>query len=157
MTNPTSEAGSRTRGATIELSRDECLRLLASHRFGRLAVAGATDAPVIRPVNYVFDDASQAVVFRTAHGSKFSALLRAAKAAFEIDGIDEETRTGWSVIITGVAEEVTRPSEVQRLLSLGLEPWVSGPHPHWMHVRAWTVAGRRIVLPADRAGGPDLG
>ena len=152
MTNPTSEAARDTRGATHELSREECLKLLASHHFGRVAVAGATDAPVIRPVNYVFDQSSQSVVFRTAQGSKFSALLRAAKAAFEIDGIDEQTRTGWSVIIVGVAEEVTRPTELDRLNRLGLDPWVSGTKPHWMEVRAWTVAGRRIVLPEHASG-----
>jgi len=34
-------------------------------------------------------------------GSKFHALLRSADAAFEIDGIDEGSRTGWSVIMRG--------------------------------------------------------
>jgi nitroimidazol reductase NimA-like FMN-containing flavoprotein (pyridoxamine 5'-phosphate oxidase superfamily) len=135
----------------LELTREECLELLARHRFGRLAVIGTGDAPVIRPVNYVFDTASQAVVFRTAQGSKLHALLQAATAAFEIDEIDEATRTGWSVIITGVAEEVTRPTDRDRLAGLGLEPWVPGPKPHWMQVRAWAVAGRRITL---RGGAP---
>src|SRR5947209_18205681 len=80
----------RTRPAaseTVELSREHCLDLLAAHNFGRLAVVTATGAPIIRPVNYVFDKASQSVVFRTGRGSKLHALLRAAKAAFEIDGI----------------------------------------------------------------------
>lgn len=133
-------------GETSEISRDACLKLLASHRFGRLAVVGAADAPVIRPVNYVFDDASQSVVFRTGRGSKFHALLAAARAAFEIDGVDEITRTGWSVIITGITEEVTRALEIDRLRRLGLDPWAAGPKPHWMRVRAWTVTGRRIAL-----------
>ena len=80
-------------GAMHELSREECLQLLAENGVGRLAVSGK-DAPVIRPVNYAFDQPSQSVVFRTAPGSKFHALLRAAHAAFEIDGIDESSRTG---------------------------------------------------------------
>ena len=63
-------------------------------------------APLIRPVNYVFDDRSQSVVFRTGRGSKFHALLRSANAAFEIDGIDERARTGWSVVMRGVTDEV---------------------------------------------------
>ncbi len=62
----------------LELSREECLQLLAAHSFGRLAVNMGERAPVIRPVNYLFDKPSQSVVFRTAHGSKFHALLRAA-------------------------------------------------------------------------------
>jgi len=127
----------------VELDRDECLELLASHRFGRLAVA--MDAPVIRPVNYVFDERSQSVVFRTADGSKFHALLRSANAAFEIDGIDEASRTGWSVIISGVTEEITNPSDVRRLDRSGLETWTPDDKSHWMRIRAWTVSGRRIV------------
>src|SRR5581483_11514031 len=83
----------------VELSREECLDLLGAHSFGRLAVNIGDGAPLVRPVNYLFDGPSQSVVFRTAQGSKFHALLRAANAAFEIDGIDEESRTGWSVIV----------------------------------------------------------
>lgn len=133
----------------LELSREECLHLLASHHFGRLAVNMGEGAPVIRPVNYLFDERSQSVVFRTAHGSKFQALLQAANAAFEIDGIDEASRTGWSVIIRGVTDELTEPTVVRRLDRLGLEPWAPGIKPVWMHIRAWTVSGRRIVLEAD--------
>jgi hypothetical protein len=114
-------------------------------------------APVIRPVNYVFDCPSQSVVFRTASGSKFHALLHAVKAVFEIDGIDEAARTGWSVIIEGVTEEVTRPNDIARLNRLELEQWAPGPKPHWMYIRALTVSGRRIVLPDDARPGYDVG
>jgi uncharacterized protein len=136
-----------------DLSREECLRLLASNSFGRLAVNMGKGAPVIRPVNYLFDTASQSVVFRTALGSKFHALLRSADAAFEIDGIDEGSRTGWSVIMHGVTEEVTSPNDVRRLDGLGLQPWAPGHKAHWVHIRAWTVSGRRIVLAADHVPG----
>lgn len=141
----------------LELSREECLQLLAAHSFGRLAVNMGEGAPVIRPVNYLFDKPSQSVVFRTAHGSKFHALLRAADAAFEIDEIDEASRTGWSVIIRGVTDELTDPNAVRRLDRLGLEPWAPGAKPHWMHIRAWTVSGRRIVLATDTIAGQHLG
>ncbi len=141
----------------LELSREECLRLLASHHFGRLAVNIGDGPPVIRPVNYLFDERSQSVVFRTAPGSKFHALLHSAKAAFEIDGIDEGSRTGWSVIIHGVTDEVSSPSEVHRLDRLALEPWAPGPKRYWMHIRAWTVSGRRIALANHTVSGYYLG
>ena len=127
----------------LELAREECVRRLASHSFGRLAVTIGEGAPVIRPVNFVFDEPSRSVVFRTALGSKFHVLLRSADAAFEIDGIDQGSRTGWSVIMRGVTDEVTNPSELRRLDSLGLEPWAPG-HKH---------AGCTSVRGQSRAGG----
>jgi len=148
---------SRRAGELLELSREECLRLLAAHHLGRLVVSIGKGLPVIRPVNYLFDERSRSVVFRTAPGSKFHALVRSADAAFEIDGIDEGSRIGWSVIIRGVTDEVTNASEVRRLDRLGLEPWAPGPKCHWMHIRAWTVSGRRIVLADNAVPGYYLG
>jgi nitroimidazol reductase NimA-like FMN-containing flavoprotein (pyridoxamine 5'-phosphate oxidase superfamily) len=137
----------------LDLSREECLRLLAERSFGRLAVNMGKGPPVIRPVNYLFDEPTQSVVFRTALGSKFHALLQSADAAFEIDGIDEGSRTGWSVIMHGVTDEITNPMDVRRLDSLGLQPWAPGHKAHWVHIRAWTVSGRRIVLAASQVPG----
>jgi nitroimidazol reductase NimA-like FMN-containing flavoprotein (pyridoxamine 5'-phosphate oxidase superfamily) len=142
-----------------ELSREECLALLAANAVGRLAVSGR-DAPVIRPVNYAFDAPSQSVVFRTAPGSKFYGLLRQSSAAFEVDGLDRDERSGWSVIVVGATEEVTNPADVRRLDGLGLDVWAPGEKPHWVRIRAWTVSGRRIAPPGppgqSAAGrGPD--
>jgi uncharacterized protein len=147
---PPAEAGSplpdEPASEMLVLTREECLALLASNSFGRLAVA--MDSPVIRPVNYVFDEPSQSVVFQTADGSKFHAMLINGNAAFEIDGIDPGSRTGWSVIINGMTEEITSPAELRRLNRLGLETWTPGRKAHWMRIRAWTVSGRRIVASA---------
>jgi nitroimidazol reductase NimA-like FMN-containing flavoprotein (pyridoxamine 5'-phosphate oxidase superfamily) len=130
----------------VPIERDECLRLLASHSFGRLAVALGEGAPVIRPVNYRFDEPSQSVVIRTGEGSKFHALLRSGRdAAFEIDARDPERRSGWSVIILGVTQEITSAAEIHRLQRLGLEPYVGGDSAHWVRIRARTVSGRRIA------------
>ncbi len=151
-----SQAPSESADLTIEMldvPREECLRLLASHTFGRLAVSMGERAPVLRPVNYLFDEPSQSVVFRTAVGSGFHALLRSAEATFEIDGIEEHARTGWSVILSGVADEVTNPNEISRLDGLALDSWAPGDKAHWMRIRALTVSGRRIVLPPEEVFG----
>lgn len=135
-----------------QMDRAECLELLAANRFGRLAVdMGAGQPPLIRPVNYLFDERSQSVIFRTAAGSKHHALLAAHKAAFEIDGLDQQNRLGWSVVVRGVAEEITDPRELRRLGNAPLDPWGPGEKPHWMRIRAWTVSGRRIVEPEQGA------
>ena len=98
---------------------------------------------MIRPVNYVFDRSSQSVVFRSARGSKLTALLLSTEAAFEIDGIEPEAHTGWSVILVGRAEEITQgASEVDRVEQLGLQPLAPGDKPHWIRLRATVVSGR---------------
>jgi len=132
--------------ALADLTRDECLRLLGAGQIGRLVVLTAVgNTPVIRPVNYVFDEASQSVAFRCAQGTKLITLLHASRAWFEVDEIDVANRTGWSVLIAGVAEPVTERHEIHRLERLGLESWIAGPASHWIRVRARVVSGRRIA------------
>jgi len=134
-------------GQLVELERDECVQLLARTRFGRLAVSPPDwrMPPVIRPVTYAFDSSSQSIVFRSARGSKFTAMLLSGQAAFEIDGIDPEAETGWSVIAGGPVEEITNTAEINRLGGLGLHPWAPGEKPHWIRIRATVVTGRRIA------------
>jgi nitroimidazol reductase NimA-like FMN-containing flavoprotein (pyridoxamine 5'-phosphate oxidase superfamily) len=132
--------------ALADLSRDECLRLLGAGQIGRLVVlTGLGNTPVIRPVNYVFDEASQSVVFRCTEGTKLVTLLRASRAWFEVDEIDPANRTGWSVLIAGVTEPVTDRREIHRLERLGLESWIAGPESRWVRIRARVVSGRRVA------------
>jgi uncharacterized protein len=133
-----------------ELDREECLKLLAAGSFGRLAVTAHEHAPLIRPVNYVFDVPSQSVVIRTAPGSKLERLLVTQQAAFEVDGVDQRNGSGWSVIVSGVAEPITSASELARLQTTGPEPLAPGDKPHLVRIRAFTVSGRRI---ADQGAG----
>ena len=107
---------------------------------------------MIRPVNYVFDERSQSVVFRCSGGTKLISLLGAARAWFEVDEIDAANRTGWSVIIAGVTEPVTQRHEVARLERLALHSWVAGPDAHWIRIRARVVSGRRIDVPGAAVG-----
>ena len=143
----TADAGRDSVPATevVELDHDECLRLLATTTLGRLAVNVEGWPPVIRPVNYVFDESSQSIVFRSARGSKLTAVLLSSEAAFEIDGTDPGADSGWSVIVVGRAEEVTQASEIARLGQLGLRPLAPGDKPHWIRIRSTVVSGRRIA------------
>jgi nitroimidazol reductase NimA-like FMN-containing flavoprotein (pyridoxamine 5'-phosphate oxidase superfamily) len=127
------------------IDRAECLRLLAAERFGRVAVSSVGQSPLIRPVNYFYDERSQSIVFRTAEGSKLHRLLATRKATFEIDGLDRASRTGWSVIVQGVAEPIVDPLEMRRLERAPLDPWAPGDKPHLVRIRARTVTGRRVV------------
>lgn len=134
----------------VELTRPECLDLLVANTFGRVVVATANSGlPMIRPVNYVFDVPSQSVVFRTGEGSKFHALVHSAQACFEIDAMDPDTVSGWSVIIVGRTEEIVSSVEINRLDQLGLANAGPASRTHWIRIRARTVSGRRVVRAAD--------
>ena len=132
------------KGGGAELGREECLRLLGAAKVGRVVVLTPGGTPVIRPVNYVLDGASQSVVFRCAEGTKLVSLLHAARAWFEVDAIDPVDCTGWSVIVAGVTEAVTRADEIRRLDGLALDSWVASPGAVWIRVRARVVSGRRV-------------
>src|SRR4051812_17083714 len=126
----------------VELDREESLRLLAACRLGRIAVNAPGWPPLIRPVNFVFDDRTQSVVFRSARGSKLTALLLTQRAAFEVDGVTDGA--GWSVIVQGRVEQVTNVAELSRLARRGLDPWMPGDLPHWLRLATTVVTGRRI-------------
>ena len=126
-----------------QLSVDECHRLLGRRHLGRLAFLDG-ELPLILPVNYVLDDG--AVVFRTDAGSKLDAAVRGAPVAFEVDGINEADRTGWSVLARGHAEQVTDPAHLDRLRRLPLVPWAPGAKAHYVRVDASEVTGRRISV-----------
>ena len=141
---------SRSRAAqAVTLSRAECLELLTATRVGRVVVTlGAEHRPIIRPVNYLFDQTAQAVTFRCAAGTKLHSLLRSGSACFEIDDHDAGARTGWSVVVYGVSEPVGRPADVLRLERSGLDSLAPGSQSEWIRIRATTVTGVRIPAAA---------
>lgn len=123
------------------LDREECLRLLRHHRLGRLGVTfGAL--PTILPVNYWSDGAF--IYVRTGAGTKLDAALRDAVVAFEVDDANGMEHTGWSVVITGVAREVTDRDELERLASAPLPRWARSVGDHIIAISTEIVTGRRL-------------
>jgi nitroimidazol reductase NimA-like FMN-containing flavoprotein (pyridoxamine 5'-phosphate oxidase superfamily) len=94
-------------------------------------------APLVVPVNFVLD--GSVVVFRTAGGGKVDGL-RSGPISFQVDGIDPFHRTGWSVLVEGVAYEATR-WEVRHL---DLSPWAPGQKDRWIRLVPTSITGRRI-------------
>lgn len=126
------------------LSAEECLSLLATQEIGRLGV-NAEHYPLIFPVNYAIDHG--VIVIRTDPGSKLSNAPH-ANVTFEVDEIDRRRRSGWSVLVKGLAEEVTaehRAELIERTKNAGVEPWAPGEHGHWLRLIPHAVSGRRIV------------
>ena len=124
-----------------ELSKSECFELLAREHLGRVAVVDDR-GPMMVPVNFVLD--RYMVVLRTDEGTKLDAAIRGSRVAFEIDGTDAATRTGWSVVVRGEAVEVTDPAELARLRKLPLHPWAPGAKTHYVRILPAALTGRRI-------------
>ncbi len=134
-----------TQTADIEvLCEEECLALLRSHQVGRIALV-EHGQPLIFPVNYAADD--RAVVFRTAPGMKLSAAPM-TRVAFEVDEVDEAAGVAWSVVVLGVAYEITNTIDdtSERLRELVVRPMAPGDRRDWVAVRRHQISGRRFRL-----------
>ena len=122
----------------------DCFLLLGSVPLGRIGFVAGGEV-VILPVNFVVD--GQDVVFRTAEGSKLSAVEVGHYVGFEADSYDAATGTGWSVVVNGLAEIVESDDEAARLDQLGLSSWVRmTPERVWVRIRPTSITGRRIPL-----------
>jgi nitroimidazol reductase NimA-like FMN-containing flavoprotein (pyridoxamine 5'-phosphate oxidase superfamily) len=125
----------------VELDRQECLELLGRAAVVRV-VLSVDGVPVALPVNVSVLDGD--IVFVTDKGSKFDAAVRGQVVSVEADDVDPIYHTGWSVLVTGVAQLVTEPPDIERAAPLALGAWAPGPHPFLVRVPSTVVSGRRI-------------
>ena len=107
--------------------------------------ADATAIERAVPVNFAL--VGDAIVLRTAAGSKLEAALANAVVAFEVDSIDPLYHTGWSVLVQRVASEVVDPSERERLRAARLRPWADHDRDRFVRICTDMVSGRRLVQP----------
>lgn len=124
------------------LTRAECMRLLGTAVVGRLALTTGA-LPTVLAVNFTVhgDD----IIFRTGRDTKLDAATRDAVVAFEADDIDAATRTGWSVVVTGVAREVTDPGLLDQDWVRDLPRWVPQGDSRVVAVSTDLVSGRRVA------------
>jgi nitroimidazol reductase NimA-like FMN-containing flavoprotein (pyridoxamine 5'-phosphate oxidase superfamily) len=120
---------------------DECLALLASRPFGRVAYVDA-GAPAIVPVNHLVDGST--VVLRSMDGGKLGAALFERAVAFEVDDLDVAAHRGWSIVVRGRAEII---DDVEaRAYDDRLDSWAvkDGATTTWVRILADEVSGRRL-------------
>ena len=130
----------------LEIMSDaECVKLLHSHDLGRIAVVDRDVRPLIFPINYFFDEG--VVVFRTAPGTKL-ALAPGAYVSFEIDNFHRRTGSGWSVLVKGIAHDITQPrgAPTGRMRFWPVHPAAPGAREHWIGIWANEITGRKFRL-----------
>jgi uncharacterized protein len=122
-----------------DLVEEVCWRLLATADVARVGFVRDDDSWIL-PVNVRL--MGRAVVFRTAADSMLHALAPGTPVVVEVDHVDAERRTGWSVLVRGEIEEVT--PELLPVVDGSVVPWAPGEHDRWMWVVGKSISGRSI-------------
>jgi nitroimidazol reductase NimA-like FMN-containing flavoprotein (pyridoxamine 5'-phosphate oxidase superfamily) len=129
-------------GRLVDLPTPDCWNLLKSAEIARAAWNGPRGVAVV-PVNYSI--AEGALWFRT---NPYSALARESGGelvAVEVDSLDPANRSGWSVVVRGVAELVEAQEAPEHLADLRI--WPAGVRNLFIRIEPVEVSGRRL-LPA---------
>jgi hypothetical protein len=139
-------------GSALEqLSRDECLRLMASVSVGRIVYTRRA-LPAVELVNFALDRGD--IIIRTDSDGKLAVATQHSVVAFEADRLDPDQQAGWSVTAIGRSGEVTDPAEIGQLQKMGLSSWVPGAREHFIRISPEILNGRRLRVsgqqtPAD--------
>ncbi|WP_214104561.1 pyridoxamine 5'-phosphate oxidase family protein [Acrocarpospora catenulata] len=135
---------SESTGSVLDtLSVQECLDLISGGGIGRVSFSGS-HGPTVLPVNYRMHQG--AIVFRTRSGGVMDEDLRTGIKdldmciAFEIDSINETTRSGWSVLIQGPVRSIPRSA----IAGTPLETWAGGERDHYLRIVPTQITGRRL-------------
>lgn len=127
------------------LSRTECWTLLAGHRVGRL-VFSERALPAIRPLNYAV--VGRHILLRT-YSRTLASHVDGQVIAFEVDDLDLDGRSGWSVVATGTARHVREPGELARLHAVPLVSWAEGATCELLVLTIGQLTGR-VIGGSDR-------
>jgi len=127
-----------------ELNRTECLALLGRANVGRLAVVLGAGQPDLFPVNYVLD--GDRIVFRSLEGTKLS-HASLDRVAFEVDEVIPGSDSAWSVVVKGVAREITDALDPESERERSLLAEGSMPGAHVVRIVPHEITGRRVPQP----------
>lgn len=126
----------------LYLEPEECDALLAQADLGRLGVI-QDGRPLVFPVCHVYTGG--VLAFPTNVGTKLHAALSWPYVSFEVDGIEDDGLTGWSVMVAGRAELVDAAEDVAAYTALRDVPWRTSPSLRWVRVVPSEISGRRIL------------
>jgi hypothetical protein len=118
------------------LSRQECLRLLGTATLGRMVV-NVDGLPVVVPVGFLIT--LDGIVVRIPRGSALEAATQDAVAAFQVDAIDPDDGSGWTVLVQGIAAHVEECDPLEPPPGL----WSGGPDDRSARISFGLVSGQR--------------
>jgi hypothetical protein len=127
--------------APRQLSRDECLRLMASVPVGRIIYTRRA-LPAVDLVNFTLDRGD--IIIRTDRSGTLAGATRGAVVAFEADSLDPAGQADWSVTVIGQSSEVTDADEISRLERMGLSSWAPGQQQNFIRISPGILTGRQL-------------
>jgi hypothetical protein len=129
-------------GSALEqLSRDECLRLMASVSVGRIIYTRRA-LPAVELVNFALDHGD--IIIRTDSAGKLAVAIQHSVVAFEVDRLDADQQAGWSITAIGQSREVTDSAEIGQLQEMGLPSWAPGMREYFIRISPEILNGRRF-------------
>ena len=139
--NPSTRSGGEVR--LEPLSSYDCWQLVSQaggpDGIARVVWSGP-DHPAIVPVNYVVADGF--LWFQTSPGSRLARECCDRRVLVEVDHVDPAHRTGWSVIVTGVATCLAAADDPGVLGDL--QVWPRGARQLLVRVEPEELSGRRL-------------
>lgn len=124
-----------------ELPYRTCRDLLQQAVVGRVAICTPT-GPRIVPINYRVD--GESLIIRTTPYTTLGTYGRNARLAFEVDHLDHDYKTAWSVIALGRAEMIEDPEELASLRFARPTPWAGGDRHLYLRLKWEELSGRQI-------------
>jgi nitroimidazol reductase NimA-like FMN-containing flavoprotein (pyridoxamine 5'-phosphate oxidase superfamily) len=127
-----------------DTTREQALRQLASVRVGRVGFTSRA-LPALRPVSHLVDRGN--VIIRSHEGWEIvnaASTERGAVVAYEADDLDVTSRTGWSVLVVGLARLIEDPQEADRYRR-DLPPLVAGDGGSVIRIYPELVSGFELV------------
>jgi uncharacterized protein len=125
-------------GHFTRLSGDECRQLLRARGVGRVGWQ-SDDGQQILPVTY--EVTGELIAFRTRPDTIMGEFLNPLSVSFEVDDVDEDTATGWSVLVQGTAHGYMNDVPEHLLLP---RPWAPGEHPLTVVITPISYSGRAV-------------
>jgi nitroimidazol reductase NimA-like FMN-containing flavoprotein (pyridoxamine 5'-phosphate oxidase superfamily) len=117
----------------------DCWSLLAEAEIARVAWQGA-DGIALVPVNYTVGEG--AIWFRVDPESALARECDGQQVVVEVDRVDAESRTAWSVVVVGIAHMVDEADVPDTLIEMRV--WPGGPRRRFVRVEPDRLTGRRL-------------
>ncbi|MEZ5096375.1 MAG: pyridoxamine 5'-phosphate oxidase family protein [Nocardioides sp.] len=110
---------------------------------GRVALC-TPDGPQIFPVNYAVHE--QSIVFRTTPYSVLGTHAWQTRLTSEVDHMDHDAETGWSVLVSGPGSRVEPGPTLDEIVrEWNPRPWAAGTRPMYVRLTWDSLSGREIV------------